>query len=221
VATAVFDVDHTLAPMHVGARFLRHACAAKAVSRPACLGMGAILGLYRAHLLGAGRATAMVHDMLIGAAYSRLAALADEFVAREVVPKVFREAREAIARHLATGDTVVLASGSPDFVIRALGSALDLTHVIATSYVLRQDRIAGVQSPLPFGEGKCALVKERGFLGDADIQVYSDDAADLPLFRLASFAWLVNPHPALVAAARQERLRFEVLNWSDSPEEHR
>lgn len=213
MATAVFDVDHTLAPMHVGARFLRHACGVNALSRPACLGMAAVLGLYRVHVLGSGRATAMVHNRLIGATYSRLAALADEFVAREVVPKLFREARSAIARHLAAGDTVVLASGSPDFVIGALARALNLTHVVATSYVIRHDRIAGVRLPLPFGEGKRVLVQEGGFLEDAELHVYSDDAADLPLFRLASFAELVNPNPGLLAAARQEQLRFEVLNW--------
>lgn len=122
---------------------------------------------------------------LAGLAVDDVAAEAEAFVARSVVPRLRREILELIAAHVARGDKVVLLTGTPEFIAEPLGRRLDADSICATRCAQREG-IYTADPPLlhPFGDAKVVLGREicRAMRGPIDEAVaYADSIHDLPL----------------------------------------
>lgn len=211
---AVFDVDHTVVSGSSGGEFLRFLWKrGKLPVRNALylawnvrrhrrgglddqglveLGARACFGLREAELEDLGRQSA-----------------AD--LARTQVPP---EAREAVARHLAEGHHVLLASGSPGFVVEPLAAELGVHGGIGS-----RPRVVGgvctkdVCLPVPFGEGKRDLVLARVDGMGVDLArswCYSDREIDLPLMEIVGNPVAVNPKPAFAEHASRRGWRIEI-----------
>lgn len=126
--------------------------------------------------------------------------------------RLLPQALEVFARHRHDGDRVVVATGAPPELARAI-----------LAFVAHQDvAVVGTEVGPRFGammavrhchsEEKMRMLRERGY-GDIDV-AYSDSSADLPLLLAAKSPVVVNPKAKNVAKFR--RLLPEgtpILNW--------
>lgn len=142
----------------------------------------------------------------------------DEFVAKEVMPRIYPQALQLFAELKAQGKTIGLISSSPDMVVNAVGRALGLApeNVIAVhleqSNGYYQPKILGVPS---YQEGKVTNVGywyEAHPDYDPEFEFYTDSINDLPLCMAAAKAYAVNPCPKLQAQAEQHN--WPILWWN-------
>lgn len=112
---------------------------------------------------------------------------------------------ERLRQHQAAGDTVVLLTGTPQFLADALARELGAARAIGTRCASGSGRFLA-RPPLrhPFGLAKLELLAELcAELGvpAGDLSAYGDSAHDLPLLRFAGRPVAVRPDTRLCAAA--------------------
>ncbi len=126
--------------------------------------------------------------------------------------KLLPQALEVFAAHRAKGDRVVVATGAPPELARAILAfvAHQDVPVIGTEV---GPRLGGVGPTRHcHNEEKMRMLRERGY-GDIDI-AYSDSTADLPLLLAAKAPVVVNPKPGRVAFFRRVMpAGTRILNW--------
>lgn len=109
---------------------------------------------------------------------------------------------EALHAHRSAGDRVVVATGAPPELARAI-----------LAFVAHEDvPVVGTEVGPRFGaviarrhchaENKLVMLREAGFEGPI-VRAYSDSTADLPLLRAARHAVVVNPKPSARNAFRK------------------
>jgi HAD superfamily hydrolase (TIGR01490 family) len=133
----------------------------------------------------------------------------------QIRPRIFAEARAAVARHRAAGDVLAIVTASLAYAARPLAEDLGIDHVVSTELEVRGGQLTGQpHAPLCYGEGK--LVRARRFLhaeGVAltDATFYTDSVTDLPLLQAVGAAVAVNPDLRLRSHAR--RHGWPILAW--------
>lgn len=144
---------------------------------------------------------------LAGLAVTDVAAEGERFVPQVVAPRLRGEILDLIAGHVARGDTVVLLTGTPEFIAEPLARLLG-AHSVCATRCARQDGIYTAEPPLlhPFGEAKVLLAREicreaRSPLVEA--VAYADSIHDLPLMLQVGRAVAAWPDAALGAIARK------------------
>jgi HAD superfamily hydrolase (TIGR01490 family) len=120
-----------------------------------------------------------------------------------------------LRKHLLAGHLVVLASGSPQYIIDEVAQHVRAHLAIGTRTRIVDGRCtADIVSPVVFREGKRAAVEAllQGY--DVDLTrsyLYSDSAADTPLFEAVGTPVVVNPKAPFRAVA--EERGWEVVEW--------
>ena len=144
-----------------------------------------------------------------------LDALIDAYVATHadaIRSRLLPVALEVFQRHRAAGDSVVVATGAPPELARAILAFVahqDVT-VIGSEVGPRLGAMGATRHC--HNEEKMRMLRERGH-GDIAI-AYSDSTADLPLLKAAKAPVVVNPKPGRVEMFR--RLLppgTPILNW--------
>lgn len=216
---AIFDVDNTLVAGMSGGMLVRYAFERKILSPLARARTLVNLGRYRWLKLPEERIVELGVLVWSGLREERLRELAAECFEAVVRPKLFAEGVERVRRHRERGETVMLASGSPHFLIEAIAR-----HLGAESAVGTRPRYEGgvsrraVERPICYREGKLALVEAR--LAELGIPLsecvaYTDHEIDLPLLERVGERVAVNPSPALREYALREGWRIE--EWTTLP----
>ena len=110
-------------------------------------------------------------------------------------------ALEVFARHRAAGDRVVVATGAPPELARAILAfvAHQGVPVIGSEVGPRLGAMGATRHC--HNEEKMRMLRERGY-GEIDV-AYSDSSADLPLLLAAAAPVVVNPKASRVAYFRQ------------------
>jgi putative phosphoserine phosphatase/1-acylglycerol-3-phosphate O-acyltransferase len=122
--------------------------------------------------------------------------------------------------HRRAGRAVVLATTTPEHLVRPLAERLGLDDVIATRYSVDGDGRydGGITGPFVWSRGKLAAVRawarSRG-VELAESYAYSDSIYDYPLLRAVGYPNAVNPDPRLLALAAARR--WPVLHFDVSP----
>ncbi len=114
-----------------------------------------------------------------------------------------------LQQHLQRGDPVVLVSAAPEPLLRAIGQALGVEHVVGTRPEVRAGVYTGrSEPPVCIGRHKAerarAYVQAQGW--DVDWRAayaYADAISDLHLLEMAGHPVAIAPDPALAAIARQ------------------
>ncbi len=131
-------------------------------------------------------------------------------------PRLYADAAERVRRHAADGVTVVLVTGSIDFLIAPLAQRLGVEHVIAPGLVERDGRFTGDLDGPPIGNGeKAARVRAFAAAHDIDLAAsfaYGDSIADLPMLECVGRPVAVNPDRLLRAVAMQRG--WPVERWT-------
>jgi HAD superfamily hydrolase (TIGR01490 family) len=201
---AIFDIDGTLVRGSTERRFWRYLYARRR-QRPrqllACAWfLVRFLPHYGVHVAKKNKA------YLVGLTPTDVTALAADFVAREVVPRLYEPAVQRLQQHLRGGDAVVLLSGTLEPIARALAQHLGVQHVCATVCAERDGRYLA-QPPVvhPFGVQKVGLAAQLAAQLNKDLRLataYADSAHDLKLLEAVSSPVAVRPDRWLLRAAR-------------------
>ncbi|MCW4455699.1 haloacid dehalogenase-like hydrolase [Flavobacterium sp. MXW15] len=132
----------------------------------------------------------------------------EEEIRRRLLPR----ALEVFARHRAAGDRVVVATGAPPELARAI-LAFVAHHGVPVIGSQVGPRLGAVTATRHcHNEEKMRMLRERGY-GDIDV-AYSDSSADLPLLKAARAPVVVNPKRSRVSMFRQVLpAGTPILNW--------
>lgn len=130
----------------------------------------------------------------------------------DIRSRLLPRAIEVFARHRAAGERVVVATGAPPELARAILGfvAHQDVPVIGSQVGPRLGAITATRHC--HNEEKMRMLRERGYV---DIAVaYTDSSADLPLLKAARAPVVVNPKPGKVAWFRSELgADVPILNW--------
>jgi phosphatidylglycerophosphatase C len=121
---------------------------------------------------------------------------------------------QTLERHLAQGHRVVVVTGAPALLARALLDARGLgQRVTVLGTLLRSSARGWTVYRHCHGMEKCRFLAEAGY-GSAWSYAYSDSAEDAPILARASQPFLVNGRPSVVAALQRRHLpRLQPLSW--------
>lgn len=142
-------------------------------------------------------------------------ALIDRYVAthrEEVRQRLLPVALEVFRQHRASGDRVVVATGAPPELARAILSfvAHEDVPVVGTAVGPRFGAVIATRHC--HNEEKMRMLRERGY-GEVAV-AYSDSSADLPLLKAARAPVVVNPKPGRIEMFRRVLpAGTPILNW--------
>ena len=134
---------------------------------------------------------------------------AAERAAEPLAEAVLPYAQQMIAEHRAQGRLLVMATTTPEDLIRPLAEALGFDEVIATRYGRRAGHYDGtIDGEFVWGKGKARSVAEWAFRRGIDLDTsyaYSDSYYDVPLLSIVGHPRAVNPDPRMMALATLRR----------------
>lgn len=145
-----------------------------------------------------------------------LDALIDRYVVArtdEIRRHLLPIALDVLHRHRGQGDRVVIATGAPPELARAILAFVAHEDVPVVGTLLGP-RLGGIGARRHcHHEMKMTMLRDAGFTGPVAV-AYSDSSADLPLLQAAQQAVVVNPKAAHVALFRRVLPPgTPVLNW--------
>lgn len=121
-------------------------------------------------------------------------------------------ALEVLAAHRAAGDRVVVATGAPPELARAILAFVAHQDVPVVGTMVGPSCGAVIARRHCHHDEKMRMLRERGY-GQIAV-AYSDSAADLPLLEAAARPVVVNPKPDKIALFRQRLpAGTPILNW--------
>ncbi|WP_068327138.1 HAD-IB family hydrolase [Janibacter terrae] len=219
-AAAFFDLDRTLLPKASGPA-LSAAMRQTGVVSARLPGESLVFGYF--NLLGESLGSIALARQAVHVARGRAADAFDEAaeVAADVLePLVGPFARMLIEEHHDAGRLVVLATTTPEHLVRPLAERLGIDAVIATRYEVGEDgRFTGRHDGhFVWSMGKIAAVRDWAEQQGVDLDAsfaYSDSIYDAPLLRAVGNPGAVNPDPRLQALA--VAARWPVLHFDTSP----
>jgi HAD superfamily hydrolase (TIGR01490 family) len=208
---ALFDLDNTLLAGdsdHAWGRFLAEVGAVDAETYTRA--NDAFYAQYLAGTLDIYEFCRFVFQPLVAHPLPRLERWRGEFLRERIRPMIAPGAAELLARHRATGDTLLIITATNSFVTRPIADMLGVEHLIATEPEFRDGRYTGELAATPcFQEGK--IERLRDWLGErgepeqtmARACFYSDSRNDIPLLEAVGEPVAVDADPALAAHARE------------------
>ncbi len=140
---------------------------------------------------------------------------------RHLRKRITTGALRQIRKHLLSGHFVMLASGSPQYIVDELARHLRVHAAVGTRTRIVDGRATDqIIPPVVFQEGKREAVEriaERYDLDMAKSWLYSDSAADVPLFEAVGNPVVVNPKAPFREQA--ERRGWKVVAWRERDKE--
>jgi HAD superfamily phosphoserine phosphatase-like hydrolase len=126
-----------------------------------------------------------------------------QFVPRLIARGLFADARDALERHRANGDTLALLSASTDLYVPAIGKALGFDESVCSGVAWDGTRLIGrLTTANRRGEEKVRCLEAlRARHPGLAVVAYGNAASDLPHLRLAERGVLVNGSRAAASQA--------------------
>jgi HAD superfamily hydrolase (TIGR01490 family) len=216
MVAAVFDVDRTLVPVTTTERvFIRY------LFRKRVIGLGAIVRMGLAVVRQIGQASPYEairrqRAYLAGQPYDKMRRLAARCFETEIKPRISKAGLEAIAAHKAQGHTIVLLSGSLDFLLEPLKEYLGADHLIAAHMEVKNGKLTGrIVGNYPYGTYKAILIRhfanEHG-LDFSRSYAYADHHTDHEVLRLFGNPVVVNPKARMQQIAAREGWTVKEFN---------
>ncbi|SFU65298.1 HAD family hydrolase [Halomonas korlensis] len=135
----------------------------------------------------------------------QLAAWHQQFMASKIEPHVLPKGEDLVARHRASGDTLLIITATNRFITGPIAKRLGIDELIAVEPESLDGRYTGRVSGTPsYREGKVKRLDE--WLTRKDMALdgawfYSDSHNDLPLLERVDHPVAVDPDPTLRQAA--------------------
>lgn len=212
---AVFDIDDSLLDGNAGTIFTWYLYSNREMIPQVRSAVPRALYDYARKRLSESDMVALGSKSQQGIRADRLRLLAQKCFHRYVKKRVTQSGLRTVRKHLLQGHLVLVASGSPQFIIDEVGRFLHAHEAVGTRAIIRD----GVSTdellpPVVFREGKRERVLQ--VLAQHGIELsrcylYSDSVADTPLFEEVGHPVVVNPKPAFRAEAL--RRGWDVVEW--------
>ncbi len=133
--------------------------------------------------------------------------------AKKLRARLLPVALKALHRHLEANDRVVIATGSPPELARAIMAFVAHEHVPVIGTTTMRKYGAVVARHHCHAEEKVRMIRAAGYRGPIT-RVYTDSTNDLPLLRAASDPVVVNPKAGSMARfTRELPAGTPMLNW--------
>lgn len=211
---AFFDMDRTLLRVNSGTLWMRFLWRRGEISRMELARAMAWALQYKMALLDMDVLSRRLVADLAGQSEADMIEKVRGWFEVEILPQVSRAGREAIERHRACGERVVLLTGSTPYVAEPLSAALGLDAVLCSRLEVQGGRFTGrLVEPLCFGHGKVALAEAWAREAGVDLAhctFYTDSFNDLPMLERVGRPVAVNPDPRLARHARRRRWPVEI-----------
>ncbi|MBS2024803.1 MAG: HAD-IB family hydrolase [Deltaproteobacteria bacterium] len=212
---AIFDIDDSLLDGNAGTIFTWYLYSNREMLPAQRSVVPRTLYDYARKRLGEPDMVALGSRCQQGIRADRLRELASRCFEKHIKKRVTQGGLRAVRKHLLMGHLVVVASGSPQFIIDECGKFLRAHEAIGTRAAIKDGLSSDeLLQPLVFKEGKRDRVKEilaRHGIEPGSCYLYSDSVADTPLFEEVGHPVVVNPKPAFRAEAT--RRGWEVIEW--------
>jgi len=152
---------------------------------------------------------------LTGKRPSIIEPLAEDFVRKQICPRLPSDGFAALEAHRRAGHRLVLTTGSLDFLVAPLALFLDVETVLAAKPERIGDHYTGrLLSPFPYGEGKQHMVEAFAAEHGLDLKqshAYGDSPGDIEVLRSVGHPTVVNPIRGMARIARREG--WPVAKW--------
>ena len=198
---AIFDFDKTMVRGDSISDFVRFMWEKKLITFPRLL---AILGstlLWLLRLFPVEKTKSQALSPLRALDDQQIASLGQEFVEKQLVPRIFPAALKKMQEHHLNGNIVLLVSASPACYLSHIKEFLPLDAVLATTTDKQHRVLTNVR-----GDEKPRQVKQ--WLEEQHITpdwpascAYGDSKSDLPVLTLTGNPFWVNPSKAALKAA--------------------
>jgi HAD superfamily hydrolase (TIGR01490 family) len=136
---------------------------------------------------------------------------------RHLRKRITAGAVRLIRKHLLSGHFVLVASGSPQYIVDEIGRHLRAHAAIGTRTRIVDGRATEeFLPPVVFQDGKREAVERVAARYDLDLArswLYSDSIADVPLFETVGNPVVVNPKDPFRAVA--ERRGWQIAEWKE------
>lgn len=213
---AFFDLDKTILAVNSGSLWVRREVALGHLSKRKALRAASWLFTYT---LGFASADSMVEEAvstLRGTSANELRERTERFFHEQVRQTYRSGALEAIERHRAAGDTLVMLTSSTNYLARLVADELRFDAVCANE--LEVDALGlhtgQVVGGLCFGPGKLrhATRAAEKFGGDVkNAAFYTDSFSDVAVMEVVAQPVAVNPDPRLKRRAQQRG--WQIVDW--------
>jgi HAD superfamily hydrolase (TIGR01490 family) len=141
--------------------------------------------------------------------------LGEEFCREELCPGVAADGLRRMEEHRQAGHVIILITGSLDFLIEPIASALRVDRCIAVTLEARHGLYTGhLSSPLPYGEGKRRLIQQLASELDLDLRTcfaYGDSPGDREILECVGNPTVVNPIRGMARIAK--RKGWPIQQW--------
>ena len=150
-----------------------------------------------------------------GLEVAEMKALATEMFEANMRPKIFAEAVSQIQEHKAQGTTVVLVTGSLDFIVQPIADYLAVDAVLAPQLREQDGQFTGELTTAPLiGEAKAEAMRSYADQYEVSLEnsyAYGDSESDLPMLTCVGNPVVVNPGKSF----RQKALKsgWEIHEW--------
>jgi alcohol-forming fatty acyl-CoA reductase len=142
--------------------------------------------------------------------------LADDCYRDVIAPRLFPEAVACIDEHRRAGRSVVLVTGSLDFIMAPLARSLKVDDMIVAAMTEHQGVLTGELTSVPIGEEEKAR-RMRAYAEEHDIDLsqsyaYGDSTADVPMLECVGHPCAINPKKKLRRIAHERG--WSIHEWS-------
>ncbi|OQP35866.1 MULTISPECIES: HAD family hydrolase [Pantoea] len=214
---AVFDLDETVICADSTGLWLRWLVSQGFARETLLAEEQALMAQYYAGTLAMEEYMALTLSPLAGLAAPTVAGWVRRWIQRDILPRVYPEARDRIGWHQLRGDKVVICSASGEHLVAPIAERLGAHGALAIGVEVVDDRYSGqTYGTLTYKEGKVTRLTDwRALQQESQFDrtwAYSDSMNDLPLLAQADHALVINPDARL----HQEALArgWEVCRWA-------
>jgi len=214
---AIFDVDDSLLDGNAGTIFTWYLYSEKIMRPEVRSRIPRLIYEYARKRLSEQDMVEVGSRCHVGLRADEIKAHAHTCFHRHLRKRITTGAVRQIRKHLLSGHLVIVASGSPQYIIDEVGRHLRVHLAIGTRTRIVDGRATDqIIPPVVFREGKRAAVERLAEQFDIDLArafLYSDSSADTPLFEMVGHPVVVNPKAPFRGVA--ERRGWEVVAWQE------
>lgn len=211
---AFFDLDKTLIAKNSATLWIRSELRGGHISRRTALrGLGWVIK-YELGVAGMDYALRKGVALLTGMREADLLKRTRAFYDKDIKHQYRPGGIDALERHRAAGDKLVLLTTSSNYLSEEVARELRLHDYLCNRFEVDDDgRYTGLPvEPLCFGDGKVGFAQQ--YLATVGAQLtdcvfYSDSSSDLPMLEAAGERVVVNPDPRLKRTARKRGWTIE------------
>lgn len=217
---AIFDLDYTLTKRGTWGRFvIKNVIPKPWLWLPLAITAAVTQWRYKqGHFPRIRVKQAMMRWSMVGKSRAYLEGLAETFAEKEVANGLRPGAIDALERHRANGDVIIIASAAVDLLVRPIAKRLNVDYWVATNMKWENGKLAPeFASENCYGPEKLERVKQL-FAHTPELKhnhtlitMYTDSYSDIEILRFCDKGVAVNADCSLTLASAEEG--FEVVNW--------